>query len=274
MSDDVDTDTRYARQCDELVSEYDEDIALGLAHTGDFAIAVLSCIRGHLLESSRFFLPDECNGCFRAAWSWKQHQKYWVFDTVQNPIKQSYEWTIELSVGMRVIPSRRPWVLRIKGMAAAQLIGKQLEWVAAMDSVAEKMSSVWGPRSEYCTHSPGMCKSCGELAGVSVKGECHSCQWGREAAEKDAARAEQQARRLAKSLAERERSKMSKKLRYSILERDGGRCVLCGMGPEDGVALHVDHVIPVSAGGLTEHSNLRCLCSACNLGKGSKVTNS
>lgn len=67
--------------------------------------------------------------------------------------------------------------------------------------------------------------------------------------------------------ADYERSLMTKKLRYQILERDGFRCAICGRGKEDGVKLHVDHIKPVSKGGRTVPENLRTLCQDCNLGK-------
>ena len=68
-----------------------------------------------------------------------------------------------------------------------------------------------------------------------------------------------------------ERNKMTPGLRYKIMKRDGFRCVLCGRSANDGIKLHVDHVIPVSRGGKTEESNLRTLCEECNMGKGDKV---
>lgn len=65
-----------------------------------------------------------------------------------------------------------------------------------------------------------------------------------------------------------EREKMSKQLRYQIMERDHFRCVLCGRNArEDSVKLHVDHFIPIAFGGKTEYDNLRTLCEDCNLGK-------
>lgn len=68
-----------------------------------------------------------------------------------------------------------------------------------------------------------------------------------------------------------ERNKLSKKLRYEILERDNYRCVLCGRSADDGVILHIDHIIPISKGGKTVPENLRTLCSDCNLGKRDKL---
>lgn len=69
----------------------------------------------------------------------------------------------------------------------------------------------------------------------------------------------------------RARSQMTDKLRYSILKRDGFRCKICGCTADDGVKLHVDHIIPVSKGGETILSNLRTLCETCNLGKSDEI---
>lgn len=68
-----------------------------------------------------------------------------------------------------------------------------------------------------------------------------------------------------------ERSKMSASLRYDILKRDNFKCKICGASMEDGVRLHVDHIIPVSRGGKTINSNLQTLCELCNLGKSNKI---
>ena len=67
-----------------------------------------------------------------------------------------------------------------------------------------------------------------------------------------------------------ERSKMTNSLRYDVMRRDKFRCVLCGASADDGVKLHVDHIIPVSKGGLTTMENLRTLCDRCNTGKRDK----
>ena len=67
-----------------------------------------------------------------------------------------------------------------------------------------------------------------------------------------------------------QRRLMTDSLRYDVMRRDGFRCKLCGMTANDGVKLHVDHIIAVSKGGKTELSNLRTLCERCNLGKSDK----
>lgn len=68
-----------------------------------------------------------------------------------------------------------------------------------------------------------------------------------------------------------ERSKVTPKLRLAVIERDGRRCQICGARQEDGVTLHVDHIIPVAKGGKTEMSNLRTLCDMCNQGKSDQI---
>ncbi|MBQ9552819.1 MAG: HNH endonuclease [Clostridia bacterium] len=74
-----------------------------------------------------------------------------------------------------------------------------------------------------------------------------------------------------KTSAAYERSLMTASLRYDILKRDNYRCQICGASANDGVKLHVDHIIPVSKGGKTEPSNLQTLCERCNLGKSNKM---
>ena len=69
---------------------------------------------------------------------------------------------------------------------------------------------------------------------------------------------------------EYERKKMTPALRSAVKKREGYRCVICGRSEADGVTLEIDHILPVSKGGLTEMSNLRTLCKQCNRGKGAK----
>lgn len=72
---------------------------------------------------------------------------------------------------------------------------------------------------------------------------------------------------VSRKMVRQERAKLTDKLRYQVLKRDHYRCVICGRSAKDGVKLHVDHIKPVSRGGKTTLSNLRTLCSDCNLGK-------
>jgi hypothetical protein len=75
---------------------------------------------------------------------------------------------------------------------------------------------------------------------------------------------------VTQSMKDFQRSLMTDSLRYDVMKRDGFRCVLCGRTANDGVKLHVDHILPVAKGGKTEKNNLRTLCEFCNLGKSAK----
>lgn len=63
---------------------------------------------------------------------------------------------------------------------------------------------------------------------------------------------------------------VSAALRVAILERDGGRCRLCGIGAGelnlDGrpTRLEVDHIVERDRGGASTPENLRTLCHVCN----------
>jgi hypothetical protein len=64
--------------------------------------------------------------------------------------------------------------------------------------------------------------------------------------------------------------RLSVRLRFAVLERCGFACVYCGRRPPD-VALHVDHVHPVVAGGGSKPENLVAACQDCNLGKAART---
>ena len=49
-----------------------------------------------------------------------------------------------------------------------------------------------------------------------------------------------------------------------VLERDGFKCVTCGLGREHGLELHVDHIKPRSLGGQGTVENGQTLCSRHN----------
>ncbi len=60
-------------------------------------------------------------------------------------------------------------------------------------------------------------------------------------------------------------------LRFRILERDGFRCRYCARtAREPGVVLHVDHVVPLAAGGSTSEDNLVAACEECNLDRATR----
>jgi 5-methylcytosine-specific restriction endonuclease McrA len=69
----------------------------------------------------------------------------------------------------------------------------------------------------------------------------------------------------------RDRHAIPAQLRFTVLLRDGFRCRYCGRtAAEPGVGLHVDHVVPLVAGGATSEDNLMTACSECNLGKATR----
>lgn len=70
-----------------------------------------------------------------------------------------------------------------------------------------------------------------------------------------------------------QRALMTSKLRQKIKERDQFTCKNCGASveKEPNLLLEIDHIIPVSKGGLTTEDNLQTLCWRCNRSKGAKV---
>lgn len=70
-----------------------------------------------------------------------------------------------------------------------------------------------------------------------------------------------------------QRALMTSKLRQHIKERDGFACKQCGVSvqQEPNLLLEIDHIIPVSKGGLTTEDNLQTLCWRCNRKKGAKI---
>lgn len=58
--------------------------------------------------------------------------------------------------------------------------------------------------------------------------------------------------------------------RAYIIERDGGRCHLCGKVCEV-AEIHLDHVVPLARGGDHSAANLRVACATCNLSKGARA---
>ena len=55
-------------------------------------------------------------------------------------------------------------------------------------------------------------------------------------------------------------------LRRRVIERDGYHCVYCDEDLEN-AEIHMDHLIPESAGGATTYDNLQVTCRKCNLAK-------
>ncbi len=70
-----------------------------------------------------------------------------------------------------------------------------------------------------------------------------------------------------------QRSLMTRSLREAIKQRDDFTCQACGNSTqkEPNLLLEIDHVIPVSKGGITSEDNLQTLCWKCNRSKGAKI---
>lgn len=78
--------------------------------------------------------------------------------------------------------------------------------------------------------------------------------------------------RWAKSAAG-QRALMTARLRGQIKERDRYTCLQCSVSvaAEPHLLLEVDHIMPVSKGGLSAPENLQTLCWRCNRSKGAKI---
>lgn len=73
---------------------------------------------------------------------------------------------------------------------------------------------------------------------------------------------------------EGQRALMTPKLRAYIKERDNYTCQHCGISIKDEphLLLEIDHIVPISKGGMTSENNLQTLCWKCNRSKGAKVS--
>lgn len=73
-----------------------------------------------------------------------------------------------------------------------------------------------------------------------------------------------------------QRALMTSPMRESIKERDGYTCQMCSVSLEDEphLLLEVDHIIPLSKGGLSTEDNLQTLCWKCNRSKSNKILES
>lgn len=70
-----------------------------------------------------------------------------------------------------------------------------------------------------------------------------------------------------------QRALMTSKLREKIKQRDNYTCQKCGLSINDerNLLLEIDHIMPISKGGMSTEENLQTLCWKCNRIKGAKV---
>lgn len=71
-----------------------------------------------------------------------------------------------------------------------------------------------------------------------------------------------------------QRSLMTLALREKIKKRDNHSCRICNLSitDEKNLLLEIDHIIPLSRGGVTSENNLQTLCWKCNRSKGAKIS--
>lgn len=72
-----------------------------------------------------------------------------------------------------------------------------------------------------------------------------------------------------------QRALMTSSLREKIKSRDNFCCKKCSLSIRDekNLLLEIDHIMPLSKGGITSEDNLQTLCWRCNRTKGSKIEN-
>lgn len=70
-----------------------------------------------------------------------------------------------------------------------------------------------------------------------------------------------------------QRALMTSNLRERIKVRDNYTCKICSLSTKDenNLLLEIDHIIPLSKGGITSEHNLQTLCWKCNRTKGAKI---
>jgi 5-methylcytosine-specific restriction endonuclease McrA len=80
---------------------------------------------------------------------------------------------------------------------------------------------------------------------------------------------EREQKRIKKELMQERRKAFARKrdaLLLGLIERDGYKCVVCC--EQDN--LSIDHITPLSKGGMDELNNLQLLCRKCNSAKGDR----
>jgi hypothetical protein len=70
-----------------------------------------------------------------------------------------------------------------------------------------------------------------------------------------------------------QRALMTSDLREKIKNRDRYSCQICGLSTNDekNLLLEIDHIVPLSRGGITSEDNLQTLCWKCNRSKGARL---
>lgn len=64
--------------------------------------------------------------------------------------------------------------------------------------------------------------------------------------------------------------KLSLKFKRLLWDANDGQCCYCGSAIQDHKTMHVDHWVPLCAGGDHSIDNLVCACPGCNMKKGGR----
>jgi len=177
----------------------------------------------------------------------------------------SRQWTVDLNDG--------EWITVMAERAEILPSGALQFYLRRHRLVSEGETEYLGHEEMFAAFAAGQWRNLSQLSAMSGDRMCvtaHSKWWKKSAPlpqiSLEAPRPPSMKERRA---VHPERARMSIKLRFSILRRDGFACRACGRSKEQpGVKLHVDHIVAIANGGKTEESNLQTLCEECNLGKG------
>lgn len=63
---------------------------------------------------------------------------------------------------------------------------------------------------------------------------------------------------------------VSRNIKSKLRDAQGGKCGFCRVPLQSGRKVHLDHIVPLSKGGLHDDANLQLLCQECNLKKRDK----
>ena len=152
----------------------------------------------------------------------------------------------------------------------AQLSGWSDTTTGGLFLLVLALLAVWGSGRRRAAHSA---RTTGRSAAHNpVRPDPRSAEPIRRSDASSSPRPPRQGRTLPSGRTGRVRDPLPAQLRFGILQRDGFRCRYCGRpGSALGVVLHVDHIVPVAAGGATSEDNLLTACEQCNLGKGTRA---
>lgn len=149
-------------------------------------------------------------------------------------------------------------------------------------NLAQEIKSIKLIASNNKSHK--LCKSCGEVVYSKYVLVHPNCRKAYQLERKSQYR-KTEAYKASKKVAKAKRKAVERGATIAdsinpikILERDKWKCYLCGVntprklrGTYEDNAPEVDHIIPLSKGGLHVESNLKCACRKCNISKSDQI---